>query len=1016
MKVRHWLFFLILLGLSGRTFPQTSPPEKPRNTLPISTSTAEGETASADSGAAVFSGDGRFAFFLSDAGNLVLDDQADGFSDVFRRDLMAGVIVRVSVGSGTDGRGDGPATSFSVSTNGRWVTFSSRASNLVPGDTNSAEDVFFRDIETGVTRLVSHTPKGVPGDAESFAPLISGDGRWVAFDSSASNLTSTTDTNRTHNVYLWDRETDLITAIDVELEDAISSRPSSCRVLSHDGDLVVYQSGATNVTSGGTGMKTDLVIWSRTTGRTRRIELPGPRPMDLVAPVTTYNPVLSATGRQLAFRTRHLRDSVGPADGVWWIDLGAEMPAIRISADLFTSPPVGTADASGPVMSEDGHRVAFEAKAGESEPLRVHLWSPSMGPRTLDGWVTDGQPQFPEPSGTWSPVLSPDGTRIAFQTDAAVPAAGINSQGGWRFYVRELASGQTRTLFPNIQMDFPLLAPVFSPRGDSLLFQTTAVLPGIPDMNRSSDVFLAPATLEQAELVSRRHPERSSNTGAGPSILGSGSLSDDGRWLVFTSTADNLVGNDSNGRRDVFIRDLVAGKNHLVSVGLDGMSPAADSWQPKISASGKRVVFVSTATNLVFGTTPPGRAIYVRDIESGTTVLASAEDGGSRVASHAAFNPQISADGERVTFESAATNLVHGAGASDTRTKLFLRILAARRTLQVSDRLANPGSEESLGTFSAAMDDEGSKVVFLSGPNVQEYNVSTGVPRQLTTGIRVTALSLSRDGRRLATLARQGTNPDQKTIVHWHDLAAGTNWPIAVAPNGVLKPFNNVSISTDGRVVAFDSVFTPPGLSDTNGVTDVFTFDVDSGILSRESTSLSSKEAGNGASDRPALTADGKYIVFRSDASDLVESDTNHVSDVFLRNRVTREVTRLSSRLGLTSVRKHGASNPLIDQDGQVAVFHSRSGDLARGDYNREMDIFASAFAKPLPVLSEPALVTGDRLRFELRGTVGTGVAIQFSRDLVDWVTQSRHTLPDSVELPLSPESPSMFYRAIVEE
>jgi len=865
----------------------------------------------------------------------------------------------VSGGSGAGAGGDGPATAFSASTNGRWVAFSSRASDLVPGDTNQVEDVFLRDVESGITRRVSQASTGAAGNAESLVPLISADGRWVVFESAATNLTSTVDTNRTYDVFLWDRERDRITAISVGMDGTAASGTSNAEVLGRDGGRVVFRSAATNLVPAGTDIQTDLFVWSRLSGEVRRIELPGPRPSDLPIPVSTFNPVLSADGRCLAFRTRTALAALGPGDGVWWMDLQSGTPAVRISGDLLTGRPVGLVDGSGPVMSEDGQRVAFEAQNASTEPRRIRLWSPVEGLRTLDGWVTGGEPGLPEPASSWSPVLSPDGTLLAFQTDAAVPAAGVGSAGGSRFHVRVLATGETRTLFPALDFDTPLPAPVFSPDGKSLLFQTATVLPGIADLNRANDIFWTPVTLDRVELVSRRHADRPVQTGMGTSAVGPWSLSDDGRRLVFSSTADNLVPNDANGRRDVFVRDLASGTSQLVSVGLDGKSPAADSWQPRISADGRQVVFVSMGTNLVAGEHAPQRAVYVRDLVAGTTLLASARDAGIEGASHGAFNPQISADGGTVLFESGATNLVEGALGSNPRIKLFVRILASQRTFLASSSLSPESAGESSGTFAATLDARGGRVVFLSGGNPHEYRVGEEEPRRLAAGTRSSLLSLSRDGTRLAMLGSQDTaNFVTLRTVSWHDLVEGTNRLVAIAPTSQQNRFGNVSISADGRLITFDSNFAPPGLSDTNRVRDVFTFDIASGALSLASSAMAGGVAGNGASDSPVLSADGQRVVFRSEASDLVAGDTNNASDIFIRDRVTEEITRLSRRLDGLSASSGRASNPHVSSDGRVVIFQSRAADLVQGDFNRGSDVFASVFPPEAPTLFEVIRVT----------------------------------------------------------
>src|SRR5262249_32007494 len=150
-------------------------------------STALGGTpADADSDAPSVSADGRYVAFHSDATNLVFGD-TNGCTDVFVYDRQTGATARVSVAS--DGaQGNAGSVDPSVSGDGRFVAFHSAASNLVPGDTNGVTDVFVYDRQTGATARVSVASDGTQGNASSLEPSVSGDGRFVAFYSAASNL------------------------------------------------------------------------------------------------------------------------------------------------------------------------------------------------------------------------------------------------------------------------------------------------------------------------------------------------------------------------------------------------------------------------------------------------------------------------------------------------------------------------------------------------------------------------------------------------------------------------------------------------------------------------------------------------------------------------------------------------------------------------------------------------------------------------------------------------------------
>jgi Tol biopolymer transport system component len=151
------------------------------------------------SGSPAISAGGRFVAFDSHATNLVPGDTND-FGDIFVRDRQTGTTQRVSVGR-NGAQGNDHSLVSVISADGRFVFFTSDASNLVPGDTNGTSDVFVRDRRTRTTERVSVGPGGAQGNGDSALPALSADGRFVAFGSSATNLVPG-DTNRTTDVFV----------------------------------------------------------------------------------------------------------------------------------------------------------------------------------------------------------------------------------------------------------------------------------------------------------------------------------------------------------------------------------------------------------------------------------------------------------------------------------------------------------------------------------------------------------------------------------------------------------------------------------------------------------------------------------------------------------------------------------------------------------------------------------------------------------------------------------------------
>ncbi len=254
-------------------------------------SVGAGGQANNGSDSPAISADGRFVAFYSDASNLVAGD-TNGRSDVFVRDRLAGVTRRVSVGAGGQANSEsfGPA----ISADGRFVAFYSYASNLVAGDTNGRSDVFVRDRLAGVTRRVS-VGAGGQANSDSFGPAISADGRFVAFDSSASNLV-VGDTNGTFDVFVRDRLAGVTRRVSVGAGGQANS-DSLSPAISADGRFVAFESNASNLVAGDTNATDDVFVRDRLAGVTRRVSVGAGGQ----ANSSSGSPAISANGRSVAY-------------------------------------------------------------------------------------------------------------------------------------------------------------------------------------------------------------------------------------------------------------------------------------------------------------------------------------------------------------------------------------------------------------------------------------------------------------------------------------------------------------------------------------------------------------------------------------------------------------------------------------------------------------------------------------------------------------------------------------------
>jgi Tol biopolymer transport system component len=374
-----------------------------------------------------------------------------------------------------------------------------------------------------------------------------------------------------------------------------------------------------------------------------------------------------------------------------------------------------------------------------------------------------------------------------------------------------------------------------------------------------------------------------------------------GRFVAFASDASNLVARDTNDDTDVFVRDRRSGTTERVSVGRNGSQGNDESYAPSISADGRFVAFVSYADNLVAGDFNVSADVFVRDRRTGTTVRVSGGVGRSEADSNSLF-AAISADGRFVVFVSHADNLVPG----DTNDRADVFVIDGRtgRTERVSvARSGAQGNKDSL--FPIAISAGGRFVAFPS-------DASNLVPGD-TNGVADVFVRDRRTGRTERVSVGQGG-------------AQGNDISFAQA------------ISADGRFVAFYSYARNLVPNDTNQSPDVFVRDRRTRTTERVSVARNGAQA-NDASYFAAISADGRYVTFHSPAANLVPGDTNGAGDVFVRDRRTRRTERVS--VARNGAQANGSSvYSAISADGRFVAFASDASNLVPGDTNASFDVF----------------------------------------------------------------------------
>ena len=313
-------------------------------------------------GSPAISADGRWVAFVSSADNLVPGD-TNGASDVFVYDRQTGATTRVSVGPG-GGQANTDAfylaaSRTSISADGRWVAFESPASNLVPGNTNASYDVFVHDMQTGTTTRVSMGPAGTQGNGSSTSAAISDDGRWVTFRSLASNLVAG-DTNGSDDVFVHDRQTATTTRVSVSSAGAPGNNRSTSPAISADGRWVTFQSLASNLVAGDTNESYDVFVHDRQTATTTCISV-GPGGAQGISHGTS--PAISADGRFVSFVSlaANLVPGGDTASSDAFVHDRQTGTTTRMSASSGGAP--GNDGSEYATISADGRWVAFHSLA-----------------------------------------------------------------------------------------------------------------------------------------------------------------------------------------------------------------------------------------------------------------------------------------------------------------------------------------------------------------------------------------------------------------------------------------------------------------------------------------------------------------------------------------------------------------------------------------------------------------------------------------------------------------------------
>ncbi|MGH9157502.1 MAG: TolB family protein [Acidimicrobiales bacterium] len=436
---------------------------------------------------------------------------------------VAGATVRVSVSSAGGEGGESGIAVPSISADGRYVAFATRAPGLVLGDTNSRDDVFVHDRQTGDTTRVSVGPGGRQANGGSFFPDISADGRYVVFGSGASDLVAGDDnedpTSPTasieavgRDIFVHDRQTGATTRVSVASDGtqgrcfvAATGEAAPCGggvaladpSISADGRYVAFTANAQNLVPGDTNNSSDVFVHDRQTRQTTRVSV-GPAGVQSTGGVS-IDPSISADGRYVSFRSNATNLVAGDTNAV---------------ADIFV----------------------HDRQSGET--TRV-----SVGPDGVQG--TGG-------GGSVLPAISADARFVTF-TSGNVDLVPGDTNGVADVFVHDRATGVTSRVSVGpggAQADNVSSAPAFGGGGRFVSFDSLAANLVTGDTNGASDIFVYD---RQTGQTTRASLTAEGAQGFGGSFFSA--MSADGRLVAFSSESSTLVRGDTNGAPDVFVHD-----------------------------------------------------------------------------------------------------------------------------------------------------------------------------------------------------------------------------------------------------------------------------------------------------------------------------------------------------------------------------------------------------------------------------------------------------------------------------
>jgi Tol biopolymer transport system component len=931
------------------------------------------------------SADGRYFVFASFAPNLVPGQVDPNFGlDIFFHDRVAGTLRLISHASGAPATaGERPSDQPVMSADGRFVAFVSAARNLVAGTGDVPPDpaggnVFLWDRETGQLTLVSHRAgSGEGGNGASLSPSLSADGGVLVFTSKATDLIpGLTLAHPGENVYAYERATGTLSLVSRSAASPTRSgnNTSFGPVVSADGRFVAYLSGATDLVAGqndANGDAQDVFLFDRLTGATALVShVAGSA---LTTPNgSSHGPTLSADGRYVAFGSNGtdlvpgVADTNGEPEAFLYDRLSGAVTWVSLS---------GTGAAEGgfqPRISQDGGTVVyFIGDPNVHAGGQIVAYDVLTGSRSLVTH-TPGSPATPANRGATSLSISADGRIVAFTSAAINLVSGQQDalRGASDVFVHDRASGVTVLAShaagsPTRTGDQASVLPDISADRGWIAYGSfaTDLVTGVRDSPATFDLFLYERATGGNRLITRHAPGLSSRTALGDSRRPA--MSADGRYVAFVSAATLLPGLVvPPGRRNVYLHNRVTGQTVLVSRSTRAPFAGgdADSEEPRISRDGNFVLFHSLAGDLAPGQEDRGGTydVFLWDRRTGRTTLVShARASRVRAGTGLSFVGDVSANGDFVVFNSTATGLAPRQQDINQGVDVFLWNRRTDSTVLVSHNGLRPARTANVPSLFTSMTPDGAFVAFegsasdLALPTPDGNGQNDAFVFERRTG-RIALLSraagsfagafplISADGRWAAFLGVKRLQSGFQSSMIVLDRATGGAVEVDLSHDvdGFAQP---LGLSDDGRWLLFssDAPDLVPGQIDAGITQDVFLFDRASRTVRLVShvpgdpLRASGRDVNNGR-----LSPNGRWAAFQSNAPLLPDPGSPQVTTIYLYDRTTEDVTLVSRSAFNPPQPANGESFEPVVVDSGLVAFASQASDLVPRDFNAFFDVF----------------------------------------------------------------------------